>query len=353
MFAGWMVYVSLIVSYYLVFQNFDRDLFLIASVSIATFFLKVIFIKSYLQAQNKPRPIAIGSLVSRAISVTYLVVGTQLNFSFDRMMLYLPVQAFVFFLVMLLSRPDFLRLINLRHFRLRRLTESAHEAFPVFLSTVLYFFYNQSDILIMSHLLDANAVGMYSASIKLIPQAAFIGYVLVATFYKEMDKKLMGDRNAFNSYVRSLLSIQFGVAIMLACGVFLVSDLLIHLLYGARYTESARVLKIACWAWVFILPAALYSRILIMLGYAKYELIKMLIVAPIIVILNYLAILRIGMVGSAYVVVLSYFLVDFLVYFLFADTRHFGVIGVKALADIFIRPRKTILISISLLKAKA
>jgi O-antigen/teichoic acid export membrane protein len=139
---------------------------------------------------------------------------------------------------------------------------------------------------------------------------------------------------------------------VLATVVFLTSDLLIHLLYGARYADSGRVLAIACWAWVFILPAALYSRLLIMLGYARYELIKMLIVAPLIVILNYLVISRIGMIGCAVVFVFSYFLVDFLIYFLFKDTRHLGKMGLEALVDIFTKPRQTLQMSITLLKTR-
>lgn len=352
MLTGWLLYVVLVVAYYLVFKDLSRDLFLIVSIVVSTLLLKVIFIKSYLQSQNKPKPIAFASLVSRLLSIAYLFVGTHLDFSFDAMMLYMPLQAFSLILVMSISQPEFFELVKLRHFNLQRLVSSMREASPVFLSTVLYFFYNQSDILIMSNMLDATTVGIYSASIRLIPQAAFIGYVLVATFYTEMDKKLLADKDAFEAYVKSLLTIQFGVGIVMATVVFLSSDLLIHMLYGARYAESGRVLAISCWAWVFILPAALYSRLLIMLGYARYELIKMFIVAPLIVLLNYLVILHIGMIGCAVVYVFSYFLVDFLVYFLFKDTRHLGKMGLVALVDIFTKPRQTLHMSISLLKAR-
>jgi O-antigen/teichoic acid export membrane protein len=351
LFAGWSLYVALVVAYYLVFQDIEHDLILIASVVVATLFLKIVFVRAYLQAQNRPKPIAVASLLSRLLSIVYLLVGAHENFSFDAMMLYMPLQAFAMLLVMSIGQPDFYRLIGMRHFSLPRLIASVREASPVFLSTVLFFFYSQSDILIMSRLLDATAVGVYSASIRLVPQAAFIGYVLVATFYKEMDRKLLADRQAFEAYVRSILTIQFGVGIVLAASVFLVADIVVGLLYGARYAESGRVLAIACWAWVFILPAALYSRLLIMLGYARYELLKMVIVAPFIVLMNYLAIAHVGIIGSAVVYVFSYFLVDFVVYFLFKDTRHLGMMGLAALTDIFTQPRQTLRMSISLLRA--
>lgn len=352
MLAGWLVYVALVIVYYLVFKDFARDMLLIVSVVISTLFLKVIFIRSYLQSQNNPKPIAIASLLSRALAISYLLVGSHFDFSFNLMMLYLPLQAFVLLFVMSVKQPIFYQLIKLKHFSLQRVISSVREASPVFLSTVLYFFYSQSDILIMSSLLDATSVGVYSASIRLIPQAAFIGYVLVATFYKEMDNKLLADKNEFEAYVTQLLTIQFGIGLLLAISVFITSDLIIQLLYGTRYAESGRVLAIACWAWVFIMPAALYSRLLIMLGYAKYELIKMLIVAPLILLLNYFAISQIGMLASAVVFVFSYFLVDFLIYFIFKDTRHLGMMGLKALLDIVTKPRQTINMTFNLLKAR-
>lgn len=349
---GWLLYVALVVVYYFVIGEFSRDLFLIVSIVVSTLLLKVIFIKSYLQAQNKPKPIAIAALVSRFIAIIYLLIGTYINFSFEVMMLYMPLQAFVFILLMTISQPDFFLLIKPRHFNSRRLFSSMREAAPIFLSTMLYLLYSQSHILIMSNLLEPATVGIYSAAIQLIPQAAFIGFILVATFYTELDRKLLTDKTDFRAYVRSLLSMQFSVGIIMAIGVFLTADLIINLLYGARYVEGARVLEIACWAWIFILPAALYSRILIMLGYARYELIKMLIVAPLIILLNYWVISRVGMLGSAVVFVFSYFLVDFLIYFLFKDTRYLGVIGLKALADIFTKPVQTFRTSIRLMKTR-
>lgn len=350
--GGWFLYAGLIIAYYSVFQNLECDVFLIASVTVSTLFLKVIFIKGFLQAQNRPKPIAIGSLLSRLLSVAYLVVGLQQDFSFDLMMLYLPLQAGVLLLVMVFASPDFSRLIKPRSFSLKRLKISTREASPIFGSTVLYYFYNQSDILIMSKLLDPANVGIYSASIRLIPQAAFIGFVLVAAFYKGMDDKLLDDKTEFESYVRSILSMQFGVGILMASAVYLTSDLIIQVLYGAHYAESGQVLAISCWAWVFIMPAILYSRLLVMLGYARYELLKMFIVAPLIIVLNYLVISRVGIIGCAYVFVFSYCLSGFLIYFLFKDTRYLGVIGLKALADIFIKPRQTFRTSISMLKAR-
>lgn len=352
MLIGWLFYVGLIAGYYLVFQDLSRDVLILCSVTLSTLFLKVIFVRIDLQAQNKPKPIAIGSLGSRLLAIMYLVWGSYQNYSFELMMLYLPLQAATLLLVMLKGHPEFWTLIKPKEFSPNRLLSSLKEAAPIFASTVLYYFYNQSDILIMSELTNEKTVGVYAAASRLVPQATFIGFVVVSTFYRDMDKKLAESRPAFLDHVKLLLSIQFGIALCMALFVTVCSPWIINTLYGEKYAESASVLSISCWAWLFVLPAALYSRLLIMLGLAKYELLKMLIVAPIILSMNYWAISMIGMKGAAFVYVFSYFFVDFLVYFAFRETRQLASTGVSAAKDVLLNPLRTASRAINLLKSR-
>lgn len=352
MIFGWLVYVGLIVSYYLVTGNLLRDLVLVIGISLSALFTRVVFIKIYLQARNLPKPIALASLASRLVAIAFLFAGAHLGLSYEIMMLYLPIQALVLFFVMAVSQQGFFSLFQLQNFCWVRLYSILLEASPVFVSTLLFFFFSQSDILIMSHLLRAVDVGIYSASIRLVPQAGFIGFILVSTFYREMDKRLNENREAFEDYVKSVLAIKFAIGFTMALVISLSSEFVIHLLYGERYGESAGVLAIACWAWVFMFPAALYSRLLIMLGYARYELLKMLIVAPLFLLLNYVAILNMGISGGAIMFVVAYFFVDFLVYFAFAETRPLGLIGLKALVEMFTKPAMTLRRSIQMLKAR-
>lgn len=352
MLVGWLIYVGLIVSYYLFTNNLVRDLVLVFGVSISALFTRTIFLKGYLQARNHPKPIALASLVSRFVAIIFLIAGAHAGLSYEGMMLYLPMQAFVMFGVMAATQKEFFSLVQFRAFSIGRLTELLREASPVFFSTLLYFFFSQSDVLIMSHLLSATDVGLYSASIRLVPQAGFIGFILVSTFYRQMDSKLKEDRGAFEEYVKSVLAIKFSLGIGMALIVTFSAEHVIQLLYGDRYADSARVLSVACWAWVFMFPAALYSRLLIMLGYARYELFKMLMIAPLVLALNYIAISHVGILGGAIMFVVAYFIVDFLIYFVFRDTRGLALLGLKAMAEIFTMPVMTFRRSLKMLAAR-
>jgi O-antigen/teichoic acid export membrane protein len=352
MFMGWVVYIALIISYYLVFQNLSRDVLILSSITCATLLLKVVFVRINLQAKNNPSPIALGSMISRLVAILYLVWGAHRNLPFEVMMLYLPLQAVVLLAIMLKANSEFLSLINYKSFKLKRLILSVTEASPIFASTLLFYVYSQSDILLMSELTNDEAVGVYAAATRLIPLASFIGFAIVATFYRDMDSRLKESREALFQYVRLLLSIQIGIGLVMAMTVSLGSSLIIELLYGNEYNQSSTLLSVSCWAWIFIFPAALYSRLLIMLGMAKYELIKMIIVAPLIFALNYFVIHKEGAQGAAVVYVFSYFLVDFFIYFAFAETRIFGMTGLLAVSDVMLRPIKTIKRAVNLLNTR-
>lgn len=338
MLLGWLLYFILFLLYYFYFLDIGRDLFLVLSIAFSNFFLKVVFVKIYLQASNRPRYIAAGSIVSRSISIAFVVYGGLEDFSFNQIMLYLPIQAVVCFSVMALGAKKIFPLISFQDFSWSCLKKYLKEASPIFISSVLYFGYSQSDILIVSSLLDEKSAGLYTAAIRIIPQVSFIGYALVATFYHQIDYGLKSNKSEFEKYVKLLLSIQYFLGFLGAVIVAIASPLIVQILYGDAYYESANLLMIGCWAWIFMLPAILYSRLLILLGYAKYELYKMILVAPVILAANYFSVLNFGTVGACIVFVAGYALVDFFVYFLFKDTRYIAILGIQAFANLVLHP---------------
>jgi hypothetical protein len=90
--------------------------------------------------------------------------------------------------------------------------------------------------------------------------------------------------------------------------------------------------------WPFAFPACLLSRLLVLTRLARFELYKVMIIAPLSLGINILLIPRYGSSAAAWVAVLSSFLVDFLVYGLFRDTRFLFGIAFDALRSLFTSP---------------
>jgi O-antigen/teichoic acid export membrane protein len=335
---GWVLYLASMVIFFNARGEFFHEIYLICSVAVSTYFLRVLFFKLYLQAVNDAYGIALSSVISRIAALLFLVAGTVAHFRYDLMVLYLPLQAIVQAAMMwgaCRRTDDSPETISVSKPRLRSLMG---EAFPVLLSNLLFFGYSQADILIVSHFMSIRDVGIYSAAMRLVPQAIFLGHVTVLTFYGPLSDRFKHDHPAFLAYAANVAKMQFVIAFAMAATTSLGAPLLIGLLYGHKFDGSAGVLAIGVWGWLFSMPACLFSRLLVLTRLARYELIKVLIVAPLSLGLNFLLIPRYGFIAAACVSVVSSFITDFLIYGLFKDTRFIFHIALVALRSLFKSP---------------
>jgi O-antigen/teichoic acid export membrane protein len=227
------------------------------------------------------------------------------------------------------------------------------ESLPVLLSSILFFGYSQADVLIVAHFMSTKDVGVYSAAMRLVPQAVFLGHVTVLTFYDVLSDKFSHDITLFTVYAVKIARIQFALAFSLAAMVSLLSPTVIRLLYGDKFDNGAGVLAIGVWVWLFALPACLFSRLLVMARLARFELIKMMIVAPFSLGLNILLIPRFGFLAAACIAVLSSFVTDFLIYGLFRQTRFIFSIAVQAVGSLLVSPVVSVKESLGLFRRTA
>lgn len=351
---GWLLYLATILVYFALDGSLANDVLLIMSVAVSTYFLRSLFFKLYLQAVNDAASIAISAVVSRVVAVFFLLIGAYHDFSFELMVMYLPIQALVQAMMMLsgyrkaqVAEPSS---VNVSPQRIKRMLR---EAMPVMLSTAIYFGYSQADILIISHFLSMKDVGIYSAAMRLVPQAAFLGHITVITFYPALSDHYHQNKAAFAEYATKIVRVQFSVAFMMAVSFSLLAPIVVSVLYGDKFFDSAAVLSIGVWAWLFMFPASLFTRILVIAKLAKYDLYKVLIVAPVSLALNFLLIPTYGYMAAAFVCVFTFFLVDFLIYALFKETRFIFKIGVNAIKGIIFSPIDTVKESVALVKGQA
>jgi len=351
---GWVLYLCSILLYFWLQGSISHEVYLIMNVAISTYFLRVLYLKLYLQAINDAKSITFSAIISRIAALVFLVVGTIYHFSYDVMVMYLPLQAAIQALIMWRGyRQTTMDQNGDVKVSFTRMRELITEAMPVMLATALYYGYSQADVLIVSHFMNMHDVGIYSAAMRLVPQVAFLGHITVITFYSNLNNYYQEDKNTFISYATKIAKIQILMAIIMALVTMALSPLIIWALYGDKFSESSVILAIGVWGWVFMFPAALFSRLLVLTKIARFELMKAFVVAPVSLGLNFLLIPHYGGIAAASVSVLTFFVGDFLVYALFKDTRFMFQIGCEALKQIILHPRVTIRESVALLISKA
>ncbi|QLI82551.1 flippase [Chitinibacter fontanus] len=341
-FLGWLVYSACLILclYWMGKLESMQMVIIVLFVLLTTLFTRATLGKLYFQATNQPRAIAASAMVSRIGALIYLGLAIYLGWSYEWVIAYLPLQALIQ-CAMLFWQYQKLSLISWRDWQVdtHQMLRTVKEATPALLSAAIFPIFMQSDVLIIAHLISNHAAGVYSAASKLIIQFNFVGPIITMTFYAALAQRLE-NHVEFAQMVGGMITIFFLLAFPVALITAIFSEQIIALLYGAKFTESAEALRVLAWVWLFVIPASLYSRLLIMRGQAKYELFKSVVVAVTSVSLNFALIPRFGIVAAAMSSVISYAIADFFIYGIFPATRDVFFIAVKSILNIFIMPQK-------------
>ncbi|WP_028449240.1 flippase [Chitinibacter tainanensis] len=339
--AGWLLYsLGVLVLLFTLGKLATLEMWLIASfVIMTTLFTRCTLGRLYFQAINLPKAIAASALVSRIAAILYVVISIYLGLSYLWCLLYLPLQAAIQCLMLWLRYKAHLAGERLGWAcDLTRAIRLLKESLPALVAAAIFPIFMQSDVLIISHLLSDHAAGIYSAASRLVVQFNFVGPIIVMSFYVALSRKLE-HRPDFEMMITGLVTIFLLISLPLALITSLCAPWIVHLLYGAKFEGTDQVLAALAWVWLFVIPASLYSRLLILRGQVRYELIKSLLVAFMSVSLNLVLIPRYGVVAAAWVSVFSYAVADFLIYAFFRDTRDVFKIAISSMVNVLLRPR--------------
>ncbi|MEN3112392.1 polysaccharide biosynthesis C-terminal domain-containing protein [Uliginosibacterium paludis] len=289
--------------------------------------------KIYLQAHNLAEKCAQAAIFSRLVGLFFLLFLVVSGADYSLCLLYLPVQSALFFFINVYHARELIGdgVGVGETFRLIR------EAFPVLAASVIYPVYMYADNLILSFFGAGEKIAIYAPASKIVIQLFLIGQIVSLTFYKHLTSRVDFPEE-FSRYCKALGQVYFFIAILTVFSVFLLSDVLILFLFGSGFSDSSGVLRILCLTLLFSIPGALFSRLLIITRNSKIELYKSLITASVCVAANLLFVPLFGIHGAAVASVLSYFVADFLSYFLFRETRVLVVGVFCGYLDLFVSP---------------
>lgn len=356
-FIGWCCHVIVVFgALYIIFDgDVALDIIVIClAVLFAIYFSRANIFRLFFQAVNMPRKIAISALISRTLALIYLAFSLLLKFEYHWVVLFIPIQAFLQFLILL---AQFISFANVKYsvlflFDFSRAKSLLSEATPLIASSILFPIFMQADILLISSLLDERSVGIYSSASRIITQFVFLGHIITMTFYLTLSNKFYNHSEDTDEFIKGLILILILFGGLASFTVHLFSETIISLLYGEKFEGAGAVLAILSWNWIFIFPAALFSRLLILKGLAKFEFIKSAVVATFSLSANYFLIPIYGITGAAIVSVTSYLLADLLLYSLFKETRSMFLSAIQSINLILFRPKRAIKLIMYTLGAK-
>lgn len=252
----------------------------------------------------------------------------------------LPLMYFVWLLVLeaLLTTAAF-GILFLKHFDYRQLRfvrdsffELLRMAWPLTLAMMAAMLYMRTDQVMLAALLDQQAVGIYSASVRLTEIWYVLPSIVVSSVFPRILLEMRSNLDRANRAIDLLLFGFAAVAFMVATGVSIYSNEIIFALFGTDYHQAAPVLSIHIWSSLFVFSGLLSSRWLVAMSMQRFLLITTTLGAIVNIGLNFWLIPFLGIAGAAWATLFAQLVSCVLINAFHPVSRRFFVAQISALS---------------------
>jgi len=217
-------------------------------------------------------------------------------------------------------------------FRWKQAKKLMRDAWPIIFAGMVVSFYMRIDQVMLKEMLDAKAVGVYAAAVKLCEAWYFLPTALIASIFPAVIKAKIKSKTLYDKRVQNLYDLMVWSSIAVALPTTLLADWVILILYGTDFQEAADVLRIYIWAGVFVTLGIANSKWLIAENLQRYLFIRTILGALLNVGLNLWLIPIYGIKGAAIATMVAQGTVGFLSLSFFKKTRHNFLFAAKSLS---------------------
>jgi len=191
---------------------------------------------------------------------------------------------------------------------------------PVIAFSGFSILYARIDQVFIKHMIDANAVGIYDAAVRVAELWTFIPGMLLAALSPAIVNAKSVSEGLYDIRLGRLAVLLTFITVVIATVVSTLAPWIIHMLYGEAFMGGAGVLRIYIWAFVGTSLGILITQYLVTENLRR--ILAYIAFAPMLVniALNIAWIPKYGISGAAYATLISYSLIPFMLLF-FRPTR--------------------------------
>jgi PST family polysaccharide transporter len=208
------------------------------------------------------------------------------------------------------------------------------ESWPLILSGMVIMIYMRIDQIMIGQMLGPREVGLYSAALTISEAWYFVPMAIVSSVMPSIVEAKSVSEALYSERVQKLFSLVAVLGYAIAIPVSFLANLIIAMLYGASFHESAAVLTIHIWAGLFVSLGVARNPWILSEGLTKYSFAATVIGALVNIVLNYFFIPAYGIIGAAIATVVAQFFAAYAANLFYARTR---VIFVKQTKAIFLQ----------------
>lgn len=196
-----------------------------------------------------------------------------------------------------------------------------HDGWPLMLSSLAIVFYMKTDQVMLGHLLGDQAVGIYSAALKLSEVWYFIPMMITASIFPSILQTKARNVEQYYARLQKLFDLMVWLSLIISLPLAILSNQIVSFLYGSSYSSAADVLLIHAWTTVPVFLSVATSQWYLAENRQIFLFQSTLVGATMNVTLNFLLIPAYGPSGAAVATLVSYLSVSLFSDLLRRETR--------------------------------
>jgi O-antigen/teichoic acid export membrane protein len=211
-----------------------------------------------------------------------------------------------------------------------RCLELLRAGWPLMLSSIAVMIYMKIDQIMIGQMLGNDAVGIYSAAVRISEIWYFLSTAVAASVLPAILEAKKNNEAQYRQRLQRLFDLMTWLAVIVALPVTLFATPLVTMLFGADYSEAGGVLAIHVWATVFVFLGVAGGNWFLAENQQLISLQRTALGAVVNILLNLVLIPILGVVGAAWSTLISYAVAAMLSDAIQHDTRDMFMMKIKS-----------------------
>ena len=195
-------------------------------------------------------------------------------------------------------------------------------SWPLLLSSMSIMIYMRIDQVMINNILGSEAVGKYSAAVKISELWYFIPIAINQALLPSLIESKNNSPDQYKTHLQHLYDIMVWLSLSIAIPLYFLSEPLVQTLFGKNFFEAAGVLKIHIWSCVFVFIGVSNSSWFLVENLQIYSFYRTIIGGIINVFLNIILIPKIGINGAALSTLISQAFVGYFSMAIFTKSKN-------------------------------
>ena len=209
-------------------------------------------------------------------------------------------------------------------FSFKRSVEMLKKSRYYIVSSMMVTIFAQTDKIMLKFMGNNESVGQYAAAVTCAGVTSFVFTAIIDSFRPVILESKQKSQDKYDESVSVLSSVIIYLSLMQCVAMTVFSGLIVHILYGSDYAQSADILKVLVWYTTFSYMGPVRNIWILAEHKHKYLWVINLCGAVGNIILNLILIPLWGVMGAATASLITQFFTNFVIGFIISPIRGFN-----------------------------